>query len=150
MRASTRHHEVIDVPADEAWAAITRPELLDRFFPGIVELSMAGDVRTVTLGTGLSLDEQIVLNDSLQRRFQYRIAGGFFKEHLATIDVLPLGQDSCIASYASDAEPATMAVILGGAMRAALDSLKAQLEAGEGPLVEALSGSAAPVGAAAT
>ncbi len=151
MRASTRHHEVITVPADEAWAAITRPELLDRFFPGIAALSMAGDVRTVTLGTGLSLDEQIVLNDSLQRRFQYRIAGGFFKEHLATIDVLPLDEHSCLVSYASDAEPATMAVILGGAMRAALDSLKQQLESGEGPLVDALSGAAAaPVGAAAT
>ena len=150
MRASTRHHAVIAVPADEAWAAITRPELLDRFFPGIAELSVAGDVRTVTLGTGLSLDEHIVLNDGIQRRFQYRIQGGFFQEHLATVDVIPLDDGSCLVSYASDAAPATMAIILGGAMKAALDSLTQQLESGEGPLVDALSGSAAPASAAAT
>ena len=150
MRASARHHEVIAVPADEAWAAVTRPELLDRFFPGIERCEVVGDVRTVTLRTGLSLEEHIVLNDALQRRFQYRIAGGFFREHLATIDVLPLDDERCLVSYASDAEPATMAVILGGAMRAALDSLKQQLESGEGPLVDALSGPAATASAAAS
>lgn len=150
MRASTRHHQVIDVGADEAWAAITRPELLDLFFPGIERCEVDGDVRSVTLLTGLTLDEHIILNDAIQRRLQYRISGGFFREHLATIDVLPLDDDRCIVSYASDAEPATMAIILGGAMRAALDSLRTQLETGAGPLIDALSDPAATARAAAS
>lgn len=140
MRATVRHHETLAVPADRAWAAFTRPELLDRFFPGIAAISMneAGDVRSVTLGTGLTLDERIIWNDDIQRRLQYRIEGSFFRDHLATVDVLPLDDDRCLIAYASDCEPATMAIILGGAMRAALDSVKQQLESDEGPLVEAL------------
>lgn len=130
MRGSVRREVVIGVDADTAWRVVGRPELLHRWFPGIVACEVAGDVRTVTLATGLTLDETILTCDPLQRRFQYRIAGGFFTEHLASLDVIPLDDATCMVIYASDAAPATMAVVLGGATGGALVELRRLLEAG--------------------
>lgn len=138
MRASQRRHRIMPVSAERAWAVVGRPELLHLWFPGIVACSVEGSTRTVTTGLGLQLQEELLTNDPLQRRFQYRIAGGPFREHLASIDVLALDDATCVVVYASDADPATMAVILGGAMESALTELARQLEAGEGPAIEAL------------
>ncbi|MFP5256906.1 MAG: SRPBCC family protein [Acidimicrobiia bacterium] len=144
MRASQRRHRIVHVSADRAWALVSRPELLHLWFPGIEACTVEGGTRTITTGMGLQLREELLTNDSLQRRFQYRISGGLFREHLASIDVLPLDEASCVVAYASDADPATMAVILGGAMEGALAELARQLEAGEGPAVEALDASTDP------
>lgn len=144
MRASQRRHRIVHVSAERAWALVSRPELLHLWFPGIVACTVEGSTRTITTGMGLQLSEDLLTNDPLQRRFQYRISGGFFREHLASIDVLPLDDGSCVVVYASDADPATMAIILGGAMEAALAELARQLEAGEGPAVDALDTAAAP------
>lgn len=130
MRASVRREVVIEVSADEAWAVVGRPEVLHEWFPGIVDCTVDGDKRTITLGTGMSLDETILTNDPLQRRFQYRITGGFFREHLGSIDVIPLGERRCLVTYASDVDPATMAIVLGGATGGALAELRRQLEGG--------------------
>lgn len=138
MRASQRREQVIAVGADRAWEVVGRPELLHLWFPGIVACTVEGTTRTITTGMGLSLTEEILTNDPLQRRFQYRISGGVFKEHLASIDVIDLGPDRCLVTYASDADPATMAVVLGGAMTGALVELARQLEAGAGPALDAL------------
>jgi hypothetical protein len=126
------------VDADLAWAAVTRAELLHLWFPGIEASPVEGDQRTVTLGSGIAFVETVLTNDALQRRFQYRITGGFFQEHLATIDVHELGPARCLVVYQSDAAPGAMAVILGGATHGALEELRRQLEGGEGPLVDAL------------
>jgi carbon monoxide dehydrogenase subunit G len=147
MRATVRRHAVIEAPADAAWAVVTRADVLHTWFPGLRQVVMkTPTVRTVTTGAGLSLDEEVVANDALQRRFQYRIAGGFFKEHLASVDVIELDGGRCLVTYSSDADPATMAIVLGGAMEAALASLKQQLEAGAGPALDAVAepSSAAP------
>jgi hypothetical protein len=137
MRGSVRRERVIDVPADDAWAVISRPELLHLWFPGIVACAVEGDTRTITLGSGLSLPETLLTNDPLQRRFQYRI-GGFFAEHLGTIDVVALDHARCLVVYSSDADPAPMAIVLGGATGGALEELARQLEAGVGPALDAL------------
>jgi hypothetical protein len=129
---------VVGVSAARAWEVVGRPELLHLWFPGIVDCRVDGSTRTITTGMGLTLVEDILTNDPLQRRFQYRITGGFFKEHLASIDVIELTSDTCLITYASDADPATMAVVLGGAMQGALGELAHQLERGSGPAVDAL------------
>jgi carbon monoxide dehydrogenase subunit G len=138
MRASQRRERAIAVPADRAWAIVGRPELLHHWFPGIVDCTVDGATRTITTGMGLVLAEELLTNDPLQRRFQYRISGGFFREHLASIDVIALDDDHCLVTYASDADPATMAIVLGGAMHGALEELARQLEAGHGPALDAL------------
>ena len=99
---------------------------------------MDGTTRTVTLGSGASLAEELLTNDALQRRFQYRIDGGLFTEHLASIDVMALDDDRCLVTYASDADPAPMAVVLGGATNGALVELARQLESGRGPAIDAV------------
>ena len=133
MRASVRREVVIKAGADDAWRLVGRPEVLHTWFPGIVDCRVEGDRRTVTLATGLTLDETILTNDPLQRRFQYRISGGLFVDHLASLDVIALGEHRCLVTYATDADPATMAIVLGGAMGGALDELRRQLEGAAAP-----------------
>ena len=129
-RGSVRREVVVDVDAATAWSLVGRPELLHLWFPGVVGCRVEGATRTVTLRSGLTLDEAILTRDPLQRRFQYRIRGGLFTEHLASVDVIALDERSCLVTYASDAAPAAMAVVLGGATAAALAELKRRLEAG--------------------
>jgi hypothetical protein len=136
-RGSVRRSGVVGVGADAAWAVLGRPELLHLWFPGIVDCVVDGDQRTVTLGSGATLQERVLTNDPLQRRFQYRVDGPILREHLATVDVFDLGPDRCLVSYATDAQPAAMALVLGGAASGALDELRRQLEAGDGPAVRA-------------
>jgi len=138
MRASVRRERVIEVPAARAWEVVGRPELLHLWFPGIDACVVDGTTRTITLASGISLPETILTNDPLQRRFQYRIAGGLFAEHLGTIDVVALGDERCLVTYSSDADPATMAIVLGGATGGALDELARQLESGTGLALDAL------------
>lgn len=136
MRGSARRDITIDVAAATAWQVVGRPELLHLWFPGIVDCRVEGDQRTITLASGLTMHETILTNDALQRRFQYRVEGGLFVEHLASIDVIALTERTCLVTYASDADPAPMAVVLGGATGRALAELRRQLTSG-GPAVEA-------------
>lgn len=138
MRASSRRQRTIAVSADDAWAIVGRPQLLHHWFPGLVGCVVEGTTRTITTRTGLSLSEEILTNDPLQRRFQYRISGGFFREHLASLDVIELDPSRCLVTYSTDADPATMAIVLGGAMEEALAELGRQLESGAGPALDAL------------
>jgi carbon monoxide dehydrogenase subunit G len=145
MRTTVRHHVEIAAPADAAWAVVTRADVLPAWFPGLSACVMrTPTVRTVTTGMGISLDEEIVTNDPIQRRFQYRISGGLFKEHLASVDVIALGGDRCLVTYSSDADPAVMAIVLGGVTAEALRTLRAQLEAGSGPALDAVAVPPAP------
>lgn len=138
MRGSERRERIIEVSADRAWQVVGRPELLHHWFPGILDCTVDGRIRTITTGMGLTLVEELLTNDPLQRRFQYRISGGVFTEHLATIDVIELAPGRCVVTYASDADPAPMAIVLGGAMAGALEELARQLEGGAGPALDAL------------
>ena len=118
-------------PAELVWAAVTDTASLDSWFPGLAACTQEGDVRTVTLGSGLSLPERIVTNDPVQRRLQYRIEAGPVREHLATVDVIDLGDDTCLGVYSTDAEPDVMALVIGAACGDALLELQRQLDAGE-------------------
>ena len=78
------------------------------------------------------MPEEIITNDALQRRFQYRITAALFREHLATVDVLDVGDGTCMVVYSTDAEPAVMALVIGGATTGALEELQRQFDAGTG------------------
>ena len=140
MRGSARREVVIAVDVAAAWAVVGRPELLHLWFPDVVDCRVDGDQRTITLASGLTMVERILTNDPIQHRFQYRVEGGMFAEHLATLDVLGLTDRSCLVTYASDADPAPLAVVLGGATQRALAELRRQLEAGRGPALDAVTG----------
>jgi Polyketide cyclase / dehydrase and lipid transport len=132
--ASIRREIRIRGSADEVWAVVGDVGTIHHWFPGIVACTVAedaeGTVRTVTLGSGMQLVERIVTNDPLARRFQYRITGGVFREHLGTIDVIDLGDGTSLAVYGTDAVPAVMGLVIGGASGVALENLQRLVEGG--------------------
>lgn len=115
--------------ADDVWALIGDPSMLHDWFPGIVSSEVAGERRTITTRTGLSMPEQILTNDPLLRRFQYRITLPTFEEHTSTLDVHDLGDGTSLVVYGVDADPAPMALIIGGAAGNALHALRHRMEA---------------------
>jgi hypothetical protein len=68
--------------------------------------------------------------DDTIRRFQYRITVPIFTHHRGTIDVIDLGDDTCLVVYSTEADPRTMALVIGGGTASALDELKRQMESG--------------------
>jgi carbon monoxide dehydrogenase subunit G len=115
--------------ADDIWAIIGNPATISQWFPGIVNATVDGNSRVITTESGIPMPEEIVTNDAIQRRFQYRITAGIVHNHLATIDVFDLGDGSSLVAYATDCDPDAMALMIGGATGNALFELKRQLEA---------------------
>ena len=118
--ATIRRELLFRHPADHVWATIGDPGTVHEWFPGVVASTVDGSTRTITLASGVSLDEEIVTDDPILRRF-----------HLGTIDVIDLGDDSCLVVYSTDAEPDVMALVIGGAGGAGLHELRRQFDAGE-------------------
>ena len=125
-------------PADEVWRVVGRPEILCLWFPGIISSTVEGTTRTITTGAGIPMPEEIITNDALQHRFQYRITSPIFRSHLATVDVIDIGDGTCMAVYSTDAEPSAMALVISGGTEGALQELKRQFESGEGPALDAV------------
>ena len=85
-------------------------------------------MRVITLGSGLPMPEEILVRDDVQRRFQYRITAPLFSYHRGSIDVLDMGDDTCVVVYVTDADPRAMALTIGGGTAGALDELMRQME----------------------
>lgn len=129
-RGSVRHQVHIARPVGDIWALVGDAARVHEWFPGITACTVEGDLRTITVGSGLELPEQLVTIDDWQHRFQYRITAPFFREHLSTLDVLDLGDRSSLVVYSVDADPATMALVIGGAAGGALQHLRELLQGG--------------------
>lgn len=131
--ATVRREVRIDAPPDAAWRLVTDPAAIARWFPGVVDVALGedadGPVRTVEFATGLRAVERIVTNDPTLRRFQYRIVGMGFRSHLGTVDVIDLGDDTSLVVHGTDASPDVMALIIGGAAGAGLETLRTIAEA---------------------
>ncbi len=135
--ATLRREVRIAATADDVWQVVGRPELLHLWFPGITACTVQGTTRIITTGAGIPMPEEIVTNDALQRRFQYTITAPLFRNHLATVDVIDLGDGTCVTVYSTDAEPAVMALVISGGTIGALAELKRQFDAGTGPAIVA-------------
>ena len=127
-RASVRREVRIAAAPDDVWAIVGDPTRLAEWFPGVASCTVDGTTRVVTTGSGLPMPEELLTVDRLQRRFQYRITTPPFREHLATVDVHDLGDGGSLVVYGTDADPATMALVLGGAAGNALQHLRRLLE----------------------
>ncbi len=126
-RGSVRHQVRLAAEAETVWALVGDPARLPEWFPGIESCTVEGDQRTVTTRSGLPMPERLLTVDPALRRLQYRITAPLFVEHLGTIDVLDLGDGTCLVVYSTDAQPATLALVIGGAARAALAALPTAL-----------------------
>jgi uncharacterized protein YndB with AHSA1/START domain len=128
QRGSVRRHVRIRRRPEEVWDAIGDPARLAEWFPGITSATVDGTTRVIVTGAGIPIPEEIVTNDALQRRFQYRITGPMLREHLSTLDVLDVGDGTSLVVYAADATPAPMALVIAGAAGNALEHLRSLME----------------------
>src|ERR1700722_19830300 len=128
VRGSVRRSVRIARSAEDVWGIIGDPVRIPEWFTGIVSATVEGNVRVIVTGSGLPMPEEIVTHDQLQRRFQYRITAPIIKEHLSTLDVIDLGDGTCLVTYSADANPAVMALVIAGAAGSALEELRATLE----------------------
>ncbi|HVM08497.1 MAG TPA: SRPBCC family protein [Acidimicrobiales bacterium] len=127
-RGTVRRQVRIACPPDQIWELIGDPARLPEWFPGIVEAQVDGTSRVIITGAGLPMPEEIVTNDPIQRRFQYKITAPMFREHLSTLDVLDLGDGTSLVVYAADSDPSTMALVIAGAAGNALENLRTLME----------------------
>lgn len=128
MYGTVRHEVRIHRPADEVWELAGDAGRLHEWFPGIDACEVDGDRRTITTATGLPLPEVILCNDRRLRRFQYRLDVPIVAHHRGTIDVIDLGDGTCLVVYSTEADPRTMALTIGGGTRGALIELKRLME----------------------
>jgi hypothetical protein len=128
MLGSIRHEIRINRPAADVWALAGAAERLHEWFPGITSCTVDGNVRVITTGSGIPMPEEILVVDQIQRRFQYRITAPIFVHHRGTIDVIDLGDDTCLVVYSCEADPRTMALIIASACREALEELQRIME----------------------
>jgi hypothetical protein len=136
-RGSVRHDLQLACPPDTVWALVGDPGRVHEWFTGIVSCTVEGDLRTIVTRSGLPMPEHLLTVDPVLRRLQYRITAPMFTEHLGTIDVHELSDGTSLVVYSTDAEPAPLALVIGGAARAALANL---------PVVLGLDGSGPPGG----
>ena len=127
-RGSVRRHVHIRRRPEEVWALIGDPARIAEWFPGITSATVEGTTRVIHTGSGIPIPEEIVTNDAVQRRFQYRITGPIVREHLSTLDVLDMGDGTCVVVYGADANPSTMALVIAGAAGNALEHLRSMME----------------------
>ncbi len=127
-RGSVRRHVRVAAPPDKIWAVIGDPSRIQEWWPGIESSTVDGTARVITTGAGLPMPEEILTNDPLQHRFQYRITAPIVREHLSTLDVLDLGDGTSVVVYSADANPSTMALIIAGAAGNALENLRTIIE----------------------
>ena len=139
--ATIRREIRIAASADDVWKVVGRPDLLHHWFPGMSDCTVQTvdgvTTRTIVVGAGIPMPEEILINDPIQRRFQYRLTVPAFSFHRGTIDVIELAPDDTLVVYSTDCIPNAMALVIGGATGGALDELKAQFDAGEGPALDA-------------
>ena len=124
-----RRELIIDRPPDAVWEVLGDPVTIADWFPGVAKAVVDGTTRVITTTSGIPMPEEIVTNDPIQRRFQYRLTAGLLQSHLGTIDVFDLGDGRSLVAYGTDATPDPVALVIGGATGNALKELKRQLEA---------------------
>ncbi len=76
--ASLRHERRIMAPSTVVWDVIRGPDSITEWFPGVVSCMVEGNLRVITLASGLVMPEEILAIDDLQRRFVYRITSPLY------------------------------------------------------------------------
>ena len=124
-----QHELAINRSADDVWKVVADFGGLDAWMPGIESCELeSDDVRKLSM-MGMELREQLKTKDDANRVLAYSLVGmPGIDVHLATISVRPDG-DGSMATWAFDAEPESMAAMMDGTYKYALDTLKNHCEA---------------------
>lgn len=125
-----RSHTVLNVPAAEVWEVIRDVASIADWFPAMSCSTGDDRHRTVVLGDGSTLEEDIVTRDDDRRRLQYRAVGGDLPvtSHLGTVDVLHLDAARAVVVYSTEIEPADLAPAFDAAISEAVAGLAEYLD----------------------
>jgi hypothetical protein len=125
----------VDVAADPdaAWAMAGDPVGIRDWFAPVSDITVEGDLRTVTMANGATLVERLVDRDEAARAYSYVVQSGIpgLTSHRATIRVEEAPGGSRVLwrqTATSDVEGYDIEARLSGVMTAALEELKARLE----------------------
>ena len=104
--ASIHKEAVVNVPAEQAWAALRDVAHPDRVFAGVLtDAHLDGDVREVTFANGMVVKERIVGIDDKRRRIAYAVTGDVFEHHSASMEIIPQGAGACRFVWITDLLP---------------------------------------------
>lgn len=120
---------VIDVPAENAWAAVRDFGRVHDLVPGfLVDCRLEGDARVVTFADGRAARELLVSTDDDSRRLVYAEPGGPFITRSASCQVFAAGDRRCRFVWTQDLLPDELAALVSGNMDKALPVVKQTLE----------------------
>ena len=128
---ATVHKEVeINRNREFVWDAIRDVgSIHKRLVPGFVlDCRLDGDSRMVTFANGVVARELIVGVDDQTYRHVWSVRGGSFTHHNASVQVFPVGDNSCRVVWIADFMPHETAGHLGEMIGQALQTMKQTLE----------------------
>lgn len=124
-------HKTVHIarPVDEVWKVVGDIGGIAAWFPGMEASRVEGTKRLCSFEAGFTLEEEIVLVDDPNRRYQYRITDGPFSatHHLATVEVTP-ADDGAQVAWTVEVEPDDLADVMEASFDHALPALRHQLE----------------------
>jgi hypothetical protein len=128
--ASIRKEILIDVPAEEVWAAVRDVgavhQRLARGF--VVDTRLDADARVVTFANGQIVRELIVDVDDKMLRLAYAAIEGRARHHHASMQVVAEGADRSRLVWITDVLPGDLATPIGALMEQGADAMKRTLE----------------------
>ena len=124
--ATVRYERRVPVAPDVIWGIVGDAASIHRWFPGVRDCTVVGDVRTLHMANGMDMPEKILTVDPILRRFQYTITSPLYRMHLGTIDVIELGPQDSLIVYSTVSDPDVLALVVGGGTYFALDEIERQ------------------------
>jgi carbon monoxide dehydrogenase subunit G len=128
--ASVHREVVIEVPAEQTWAAMRDLGALHtRLVTGFVtDCTLEGDSRVVTFANGMVVRELIVDVDDNDRRLVWAAVGGMLTHHNASAQVFADGAGRSRVVWIADLLPHELAPAIAGMMEEGTRAMKKTLE----------------------
>jgi carbon monoxide dehydrogenase subunit G len=128
--ASVHREVVIEVPAEQTWAAMRDLGALHtRLVTGFVtDCTLEGDSRIVTFANGMVVRELIVDVDDNDRRLVWAAVGGMLTHHNASAQVFADGAGRSRVVWIADLLPHELAPAIAGMMEEGTRAMKKTLE----------------------
>lgn len=126
----------VDAPPDAVWAVLGDPVSVPRWYPKYVAAEVDGETRVIRSADGRELVERLLERDDARRTYAYSVLSGApVADHRASFTVEPRGDGSRVVwrtEGRSTVEGASLEDRVRGTQTAALEGLKAMLEAEAG------------------
>ncbi|MBI5264506.1 MAG: SRPBCC family protein [Bradyrhizobium sp.] len=121
------HKEIpLSAPASEVWDAVRDFGAVHRrLVPGFVlDCRLEGEARIVTFANGTVARELLVACDEARRRLVYAVVSERLKQHSASVEVVPDGDDNSRLLWTVDVLPNEIAPYMEGQMELAAVAMR--------------------------